>query len=381
MKNSSRLFIFLLMISVILGACNIPTGTPGGEGASLTAAAQTVEAQFLTLTQQAQVPVTPTLTSIPGQIFTLTPPPTLTVPASQTPICDLGKFVEDVTIKDGTVMLPGQAFTKTWRLQNIGVCTWTGYSLVFDSGDVMGGPATKAIGTTPSNGTVDVSVDLTAPATPGNYRGYWRVRSASGVLLPIVNGYQGKSFYVDIKVQNPTPTPTSTAPASTTVNLPYMAGESGLVLSDGSVNALTVAAGDSLSNLGVEAFLSFDISAVPPGATITNASLLLKGGSQVRGDPFATLGCLRAYVQNYGVVDAGDFVPPGAVGAITRWCNTAELEAAYSDADFIAAVQGAVGTPRFQIRLQFKDALTDSDGTIDDVLILAPVTLKITYTP
>jgi hypothetical protein len=47
---------------------------------------------------------------------------------------------------------------------------------------------------------VDISVDLIAPATPGSYRGYWRIRNADGVLLPISNGYQGKSFFVDIKV-------------------------------------------------------------------------------------------------------------------------------------------------------------------------------------
>jgi len=125
--------------------------------------------------------------------------------------------------------------------------------------------------------------------------------------------------------------------------------------------------------------MSFDISGVPAGSTIQSATLKLKGGSNVRGDPFATLGCLRAYVQNFGVVDAADFVPPGAVGAIARWCNASELENAYADPGFTTAVQGAVGASRFQIRLQFKDTLTDGDGTIDDVLILAPVTLTVTY--
>ena len=40
--------------------------------------------------------------------------------------------------------------------------------------------------------------------------------------MPIVNGYQGKSFYVDIKVQNPsTPTPTPTATATNTSAPPF----------------------------------------------------------------------------------------------------------------------------------------------------------------
>lgn len=101
-------------------------------------------------------------------------------------------------------MTPGQSFTKTWRLQNIGACNWSGYSLVFDSGDSMGASsATYPIGTTVTNAFIDISINFTAPTSSGSYRGYWRLRNASGVLIPIVSGYQGRSFYVDIKVQTP----------------------------------------------------------------------------------------------------------------------------------------------------------------------------------
>ena len=44
-----------------------------------------------------------------------------------------------------------------------------------------------------------------------------------------------------------------------------------------------------------------------------------------------------------------------------------------------SAIQVNVGSSRFQFRLQFKTTLTDGNGTIDDVLIIAPVTLTITY--
>jgi hypothetical protein len=40
-------------------------------------------------------------------------------------------------------------------------------------------------------------VPLTAS---GTVRSYWRIRNTSGVLLPVQNGYQGKSFFVEIKV-------------------------------------------------------------------------------------------------------------------------------------------------------------------------------------
>ena len=351
MKKKTRLFNLLIIAAIFLGACNLPSNNI--EDAAGTAAAQTVQALLISATSISSVDNTPS--------FTPLPPPTSS--------CNVMQFITDVTIPDGTIMTPGQTFTKTWRLKNVGTCAWTpSYAIAFSDGNAMNGPSTQAmVGTVNPGQTIDISVNLTAPASIGDYTGNWKLRDGSGVLF-------GK-FYVQIKVQNPPAT------TSHTVNLSYMSAESGLVLNDGSLNTLTVAAGDSPGNLGVEAFLSFDISGVPSGSTIQNASILLKGGSQVRADPFATLGCLRAYVQNYGVVDASDFVPAGAVGAITRWCNTAELEAPYSDAGFITAVQGAVGSSRFQIRLQFKDTLTDGDGTIDDVLILAPVTLTITYSP
>ena len=223
MKKTPRIVSIILSAALILSACNLPSKNPDSQGANAaTAAAQTVVTQLTSLvpintaTVPVVVPSTNTPISVPPTAIILS---ATSLPPTATPTCDLGKFITDVNIPDGTVMTPSQTFTKTWRLQNIGACSWTGYSLVFDTGDAMGGAASSAIATTPSNGTVDVSVSLTAPATPGNYRGYWRVRSAAGVLFPIVSGYQGKSFYVDIKVQAPAtatntlipPTPTNTA--------------------------------------------------------------------------------------------------------------------------------------------------------------------------
>src|SRR5690349_5782138 len=49
-------------------------------------------------------------------------------------ICDKVQFVADVTVPDGTNFPPKATFTKTWRLKNIGSCTWTtSYQIVFFS--------------------------------------------------------------------------------------------------------------------------------------------------------------------------------------------------------------------------------------------------------
>ncbi len=115
--------------------------------------------------------------------------------------CDRAQFVADVTVPDGTVYAPGTSFTKTWRLKNIGSCTWsTSYAMVFDTGDKMGGPdLVNMPQTVPPGSTVDVSVNLTAPNSAASYRGYWKFQNASGARFGIgVGGTQ--SWWVDIRV-------------------------------------------------------------------------------------------------------------------------------------------------------------------------------------
>jgi hypothetical protein len=316
---TKRTRLFILSIAVIaLFACNLPSGSQG-EKASLTAAAQTVEA--LMSATPALIINTNTNTPLPATSATLTPIPlpvnTNTPIASATTNCNLAQFVTDVTIPDGTVMTPNQAFTKKWRIKNIGSCVWNGYSMAFDSGDSMSGPASKPIATVNPGQEIDLEVALTAPATPGNYKGYWRIVTNGNILVPIVSGYQGKSFYVDIKVQapvvasaTPTNTPPALPPAIAQVILSSVSGESGQVRSDGTV--LTPPnTGDTESNVTAEAFVSFNMSAIPAGATITKVVVDFSSYDTL-GNPWSGLGdgCLRSYVQNYGTVDARS--PAGA---------------------------------------------------------------------
>jgi hypothetical protein len=210
MKKKTRIFNLIMILALFLGACNLPSNNV--EDIASTAAAQTVEA-FLSATPKS-VTVTPSSTPLPAPA-TLTPQPVFTnTPAvTATSTCNVAQFVADVTIPDGTVMTPGQAFTKKWRIKNIGSCAWSGYTLVFDSGDSMNGPASKPISALNPGQEVDLEVSLTAPATAGNYRGYWRITTNGSVLVPIVDGYQGKSFYVDIKVQSAATATNTSAPA------------------------------------------------------------------------------------------------------------------------------------------------------------------------
>ena len=197
-------FISSVFFAVILtlSGCNLPSNAPSTDQPDVvqTSAALTVEA----LLNQSTPFSTPTLPPAPPT-NNVAPAPTIplatsTAQPSATPNCDMAQFVKDVTIPDGTNVDAGDTFTKTWRLRNIGTCTWSGYTLVFDSGDAMSGASPISIGTVAPGQEVDVSVNLTAPSSNGSYRGYWRIRNGSGVLIPVQGGTQGKSFYVDIKV-------------------------------------------------------------------------------------------------------------------------------------------------------------------------------------
>jgi hypothetical protein len=109
--------------------------------------------------------------------------------------------VADVNYPDGTEIIVGSNFTKSWRMTNTGSCTWTsGYKIIYVSGDQMGAPAETTLtgGTVPPGATVDISVQMKAPATAGTYRGYYRIKSSDNIVFGI--GPSGNdAFWVEIK--------------------------------------------------------------------------------------------------------------------------------------------------------------------------------------
>ena len=202
MRRKKAIFPVLMMLLVTILACNLPLASnPANANATVTAAIKTIEfnltatSVLLSLTPRTPT-VTSTFTSTPVP-FTNTPrPPTnTTVPPTPKTRCNWADFIADISIPDGTRMLPGKTFTKTWRLKNIGTCTWTTeYSIAFDSGDAMNTPLAIALPEiVPPGDTVDVSVNLTAPATPGRKTGYWKLRNPAGV--PFGLGYDAQSAF------------------------------------------------------------------------------------------------------------------------------------------------------------------------------------------
>ncbi len=157
-----------------------------------------------------QAIVTQTMYAVTQNAATSTPiPATATpVPATNTSVpaavsyCDWAKFIKDVTIPDGILLSPGEVFTKTWRLQNRGTCTWTpDYDVVFHSGTQMSGTTMQVPGYVAPGQTVDVAVTFTAPSAPGRYVGYWLLRNSVGGLFG-TGVHADETFYVDIYVKD-----------------------------------------------------------------------------------------------------------------------------------------------------------------------------------
>ena len=200
-------WIFLLLLT----ACSIAQeeNTSFDEINTLgTQAAQTLESM---LTQSADITPVPTQTpKLNLPTTTLSPTASPTQLSKFQSYCDWVAFVKDVSIPDGTLLSPGSSFVKTWRLKNKGTCSWTSaYSLIFTSGHQMSGPVSVSLlGNVNPGETIDVSVNLTAPATEGHYIGYWMLQNASGVNF----GYgdqANKAFYVDITSASQTNSPES----------------------------------------------------------------------------------------------------------------------------------------------------------------------------
>jgi len=204
---------WILMVFILLGLSACGIGTPTADPSlAYTQIWQTVEAAqtrtglfasptpAVTSTPPAsstpRATHTPLLTAtlLPGAptatAFTLntfnTPTGTPPAPAvSQNAPCDNMAGVADVTYPDNSVVAPGVVFIKTWSIKNLGPCSWDkNYRLIFG----WGGAGTKWNTTPPSHlsadvlpgETIEVSVTLTAPTSPGNYSAFFRLQNAKG---------------------------------------------------------------------------------------------------------------------------------------------------------------------------------------------------------
>jgi len=157
-----------------------------------TNAALTIVAQQQTLEAGMKSPTPNPTSSLPTATLSPLPTPTFQqlvstpLPTSK-PVtggavgCDAAVYISDVTIPDGTTIAASKSFTKTWKVSNVGSCTWTAtYKLTFVSGDSLGGKST-AVGKEVKPGeSADISVVLTMTSATGKTSATWKLTNDKG---------------------------------------------------------------------------------------------------------------------------------------------------------------------------------------------------------
>ena len=225
MKRLTKISWLLLALTLLgLSACGggSTAATPTVDSApvftqiastALALQTQTVLA-MPTATSTPQVPPTPETTNTP--LITDTPLPVATsapAPATATPLalntplatsqasCDNMAYVADVTIPDGYVAAHGENMKKTWRVKNLGPCSWNqDYKLIFG----WGGQGTDWNTTVPVNlskvvapgESIEITVNLSAPSTKGEYVAAFKLQNAKGINFP-----PGQQLTIDIVVK------------------------------------------------------------------------------------------------------------------------------------------------------------------------------------
>ena len=167
-------------------------------GFAQTANAQGTQTAVTQPTATETVVPTPTLTHTPAPSNTpqLTPTDSEQVAPPPTGGSDVAQWLANDP-PDNTPFGPGEAFTVTWTIENVGTSTWTAnYYIEFASGDQMEAPE-KVFLPYPvrPNTNVQISVDFIAPTATGTKQSNWKLVNANDnafydfyVIVDIVEG-------------------------------------------------------------------------------------------------------------------------------------------------------------------------------------------------
>ncbi|EXX66310.1 hypothetical protein RirG_125040 [Rhizophagus irregularis DAOM 197198w] len=99
------------------------------------------------------------------------------------------RFIEDVNVPDGTVLVPQAQFLKIWKMSNNGSIAWpestvlhyVGGQRMFNDALIKSGEEPKIlVGSVEVGKTVCISADLQAPSESGKYVSFWRLTDSDG---------------------------------------------------------------------------------------------------------------------------------------------------------------------------------------------------------
>ena len=121
---------------------------------------------------------------------------TLSARASAQPTCtDSLKFIDDLTIPDGTAVAPDSSLDKRWSVENIGTCNWDDrYHLRLTGGPDLGAGSVQALFPARAGSQAVIRIQMTAPTKPGPYRSAWQAYNPADEAF-------GDVIYIDILVK------------------------------------------------------------------------------------------------------------------------------------------------------------------------------------
>ena len=121
--------------------------------------------------------------------------PATLAPPSPTPPCTDGlTYLQDLTIPDGSIVVPGELIDKRWQISNSGTCNWDErYKLTHIGGDAMGAATSLPLYPARAGAEVTISIMFTAPQAAGTYESQWQAVNPDGVPF-------GSAFYMQVVV-------------------------------------------------------------------------------------------------------------------------------------------------------------------------------------
>ncbi len=131
------------------------------------------------------------VTALPSPTAFPTKTPVVSTP---TPCNNDLRFVQDLTIPDGTTVGLGMPVDKQWLVTNTGTCNWgEGYRLKLISGDALGAPTEQALYPALAGTQATLRVVFTTPQTAGTYQNAWQAFAPDGTAF-------GEAVYMQINV-------------------------------------------------------------------------------------------------------------------------------------------------------------------------------------
>ena len=179
MKTNSSNLLWIIILALLFSGCN-SAGTPSPKS-SPTKTSTAIHLSSPT------VPIIPTELSTPTNLPKEKPTP----PAAITPVNISGSALSLIseTIPDGNQIKAGQGFTKTWTVRNNGNQPWIqGFKFTKVAqpagNDIPGSPQNVTLsGQVEPGQEVQLSVNLTAPATDGRYAVYYHLEDIQGNIV------------------------------------------------------------------------------------------------------------------------------------------------------------------------------------------------------